>query len=190
MGRNWRPPGRHKCHYPGMTIYVNDTKKPDVFIACPRKDCVFHCSGYAPGQRDGPRLFVRLEIPINGDWHMPEDMCEIITEWKPEIRNYVFDSCTSIEQSTAAMIYGIQINDWRSRYWRCMICRLAIVVHKLNKVHSKIRVVLFHLGQSWKHNLHKALCPSDSIRRRRSESTLVPIIAWCLMSPRHYQNQY
>ena len=84
--------GQDKCNYPGMTIYANDTKKPDVFVACPRKDsagnCEFHCSGYTPTQRDDLRFFVRLEIPINGHWHMPEDVCEIYTEWAPEIGNW------------------------------------------------------------------------------------------------------
>ena len=145
--------GQDKCHYPGMTIYVNDTKKPDVFIACPRKDsvgdCVFHCSGYTPGQWDGPRLFVRLEIPITGHWHMPETVCEIITEWEPEIRNYVSDSWTSIDQNTVTMIYGVQLIWLKKPILTLHDLWTSHFVHRLNKVHSEFRVLLFHLCHNY-----------------------------------------
>ena len=145
--------GQDKCNYPGMTIYVNDTKKPDVFIACPRKDsvgdCVFHCSGYTPGQWDGPRLFVRLEIPITGHWHMPETVCEIITEWEPEVRNYVSDSWTSIDQNTVTMIYGVQLIWLKKPILTLHDLWTSHFVHRLNKVHSEFRVLLFHLCHNY-----------------------------------------
>ena len=41
-------------------------------------------------------------------------------------------------------------------------------------------------SQKW----FNSLCPSDAMWRHRSGSTLAQVMAWCLMAPSHYLNQY
>ena len=88
--------GTGMCHYPGMTVYVDDVRNANVYKECPRLEapvhCEFRCSGYKGlenplgNQPDVLRLFfVRLEVPMYGDWPMPVDVCEIKTRWEPEI---------------------------------------------------------------------------------------------------------
>ena len=87
--------GTDTCHYPGMTVYVDDARNANVDKECPRREspvnCEFRCSGYKGLQKplgnqpDVLRLIsVRLEVPMYGDWPVPVNICEIKTRWEPE----------------------------------------------------------------------------------------------------------
>ena len=88
------------CHYPGLTIFINSPKSTYAFTACPRDatlgGCVFRCSGYE-GQKtitygqgntnvpsSGAQFFMRLEVPVNGEWYLPTRICELDTVWVNE----------------------------------------------------------------------------------------------------------
>ena len=80
------------CLSPGLTVYTGTPENPDIYHVCPHDDsatkCLFRCAGYQvwenqPGHQPGTHLFVRMEVPVYGDWPMPAAVCEVESEWEP-----------------------------------------------------------------------------------------------------------
>ena len=82
---------RETCIYPGLTVFIGTQDNPDFFTECVLAkvfdSCMFHCWEHSArwdsyGGQSGARLFVRLELPVYGDWPIPKTICEIETEWQ------------------------------------------------------------------------------------------------------------
>ena len=89
--------GHETCVYPGLTVFIGTADNPDFFTECVITkvfdSCMFHCWGHGArwdtydGQ-SGAKLFVRLELPVIGDWPMPQKICEIEAEWKRDKHSF------------------------------------------------------------------------------------------------------